>query len=117
MYIINSIKKETEVNYKFWNVLGDKDRFLIPILLARGKTLNFIKVKYGLTSGYINNNFNKHLRKNIISIYLETKNEAYYENEAYYGRKNIIYKWEDLNQNELKAYHLYNFKQKTQSIL
>lgn len=107
---IANVKKE---DYIFWNILGDKDRFLIPVLLARGEPIGSIMKKYGLTFRYIYKNFYKNLPKNIIAIDLETKNESYYENEAYYGRKNIIYKWEDLNQNELKAYHLYNFKQKT----
>ena len=93
---------------KYNELLGDKEKNLISILLAKGKNLDYISNRFGLSKTFIKNNL---CHKNrIYSICLGSKKTAYYDNEMLYGALEISYNFEDLNAKEIQAYN--NYKEK-----
>lgn len=93
---------------KYNELLGDKEKNLISILLAKGKNLDYISNRFGLSKTFINNSL---CHKNrIYSICIDSKKTAYYDNEMLYGALELSYNFEDLNAKELEAYN--NYKEK-----
>lgn len=100
-----------------YETLGDKDKKLISVLLAKGKTQQYIAERFGLSKKFVRchlyNEFGiKFINYNSIPIFFGTKKESYYENEMDYGTLNLSYHFKDLNEFEIIAYNNYNEKNK-----
>jgi len=97
-----------KAQYRYDHMLGDKEKNLISILLAKGKNLDYISNRFGLSKTFIKNNLCHKTR--IYSICLGSKKTAYYDNEMLYGALELSYNFEDLNAKEIEAYN--NYKEK-----
>ena len=96
--------------FKFNNVIGDKDKKLIPLLYLKGKKISYLSEKYDLSEQFLRSMLSNEF--NCVPVNLGFKNKTYYKDEMLYGTLNLKYNLEDLNQNELIAYIKYEQKNK-----
>lgn len=85
-------------DYKYKHIIRDKDKVLIPFLLAQGKSIKYICEKYGLSKRFISNKYYHIL--NSKKSNLGAKMIPYYEDEDSYGKQNYTYNYEDLSKSE-----------------
>ena len=96
---------------KYNELLGDKEKNLISILLAKGVSIDHISNRFGLSKTFITNSL---CHKNrIYSICLDSKKTAYYDDEMQYGKLELNYSFDELNNNEIEAYNNYELKNKS----
>jgi hypothetical protein len=94
--------------YKYDNLLGDREKNLISILLNKGKTLEYISNRFGLSKKFIRTNLcNPHM---VYSICFSSKKIPYYDDEMNYGKLQLNYSFDELNNNEIEAYNNYQLK-------
>ena len=97
--------------YKYDNILGDKEKNLISILLNKGRTIEYLSNRFGISKKFIRTNLCNPDRTH--SICLGSKKTAYYNDEMKYGKLELNYSFDDLNDNEIEAYNNYELKLKS----
>jgi hypothetical protein len=96
--------------YKYDNILGDKEKNLISILLNKGKSIEYLSNRFGISKKFIRTNLCNPDR--VYSICLGSKKTTYYNNEMQYGKLELNYSFDELNNNEIEAYNNYELKTK-----
>tara|TARA_Y100000385_G_scaffold210080_1_gene217930 strand:- start:10 stop:324 length:315 start_codon:yes stop_codon:yes gene_type:complete len=100
-----------KAQYRYDHMLGDKEKNLISILLNKGKTIEYISNRFGLSKKFIRTNLCNPDR--VHSICLGSKKIAYNDDEMQYGKLELNYSFNELNDNEIEAYNNYELKTKS----
>lgn len=92
-----------------YDSLNSDDKRLITVLYTKGKSINYISERFGLSHRFLT--YHLFYKFNYtIPILFGTKEQPYYKNEMNYGALELSYNFEDLNANEIEAYN--NYKEK-----